>query len=87
MAIWNPFATMNPSAFGQQTFAGQIIGSGATVAGTRGTRTKRKRKSTRKTAARTRRASPAKRTRKRARLVKGSAAAKAYMAKIRRKRK
>ena len=84
MRIWNPFTLANPSL---GTAAGQIIGSGATMRGTRGSATKRKRKATRKTATRARKASPAKRSTKRARLVKGSAAAKAYMAKIRRRRK
>lgn len=81
----NPFWYGNPSAIGQQTRAGQIIVAGAPGNGV----TRRKRKSSRKTAARTRRASPAKRRApaRRARMVKGSAAAKAYMAKIRRKRK
>lgn len=84
MAGWNPFWAGNPSAIGQQTRAGQIItmnGSGRAAA------PRRRRKASRKTAARTSRASPAKRKSKRARLVKGSAAAKAYMAKIRRKRR
>jgi uncharacterized protein (UPF0210 family) len=90
LKMWNPFAAMNPSGVGQQTLVGQVIASGRTVVGaTRGTR--RRRKASRKTAARKRAASPAKRATRRgskpARLVKGSAAAKAYMAKIRRKRK
>lgn len=84
---FNPFWVGNPAAIGQQTVAGQII----TANGGRmtGARSGRKRKASRKRAARTRASSPAKRktSRKRARLVKGSAAAKAYMAKIRRKRK
>jgi len=87
MAIWSPFTFGNPQAIGQQTAVGRFIGSGGTVRGTRGTATKRKRKASRKTAARTRRASPAKKRGRPARLVKGSAAAKAYMAKIRRKRR
>jgi hypothetical protein len=82
---WNPFAAMNPTGIGQQTLVGQVIGSGGSQ--TRGSPTRRKRKASRKTAARTRRASPAKRPAKRARMVKGSKAAKAYMAKIRRKRR
>lgn len=85
----NPFWSGNPASIGQQTRAAQIIVMGAPGNGMRSTR--RKRKASRKTAARTRRASPAKRATKRggrrARLVKGSAAAKAYMAKIRRKRR
>lgn len=87
MKTWNPFTAANPAALGQQTYAGQVIGTGGGLANTRGTATKRRRKSSKKTAVRARRASPAKRAGKRARLVKGSAAAKAYMAKIRRKRK
>lgn len=54
--------------------------------GTGGTRRRRKATSTRRGAARTRRATAA-RKRKPARLVKGSRAAKAYMAKVRRKRR
>lgn len=89
MAGWNPFMVGNPSALGQQTRAGQIITLTAPNGGGMRTGTRRKRKASRKTAARTRKASPAKRRapKRRARLVKGSAAAKAYMAKIRRKRK
>ena len=89
--MWSPFAAMNPSGIGQQTLVGQVIGSGQTVRGATGNGTRRRRKASRKTAARSRRASPAKRATTRrskpARLVKGSAAAKAYMAKIRRKRR
>jgi len=83
----NPFWFGNPTGIGQQTSAAQIITASAPGNGVRSAR--RKRKSSRTTAARSRRASPAKRSSKRgrARLVKGSAAAKAYMAKIRRKRK
>jgi hypothetical protein len=84
----NPFWFGNPAGVGQQTRAGQIIIASAPGNGMRGT--KRKRKASRKTAARRSRSNPAKRavSRKRpARLVKGSAAAKAYMAKIRRKRR
>jgi hypothetical protein len=81
---------MNPSGIGQQTLVGQVIGRGQTMRGNGGG-VRRKRKASRKTAARSRRASPAKRATTRrskpARLVKGSAAAKAYMAKIRRKRR
>jgi hypothetical protein len=81
---------MNPAGIGQQTLVGKVIGSGQTVSGMRGGPARRKRKASRKTASRKRRASPAKRATRRskpARLVKGSAAAKAYMAKIRRKRR
>jgi hypothetical protein len=80
---------MNPSGIGQQTLVGQIIGRGGTA--TRGTAVRRKRRAGKKTAARRAPSSPAKRATRRgskpARLVKGSAAAKAYMAKIRRKRR
>lgn len=74
---------ISPAAFGQQTTAAQWALS--KLSGSRGGRkTARRRK--RKTAA----AAPRKRRAKKragARLVKGSAAAKRYMAKIRRKRK
>jgi len=81
----NPFLMGNPAAFGAQTMASRIIiGSAAGNAFGRGPR-RRKRKST-KRAAVTRRAGP-KRKAGRARLVKGSAAAKRYMASIRRKRR
>jgi hypothetical protein len=82
---FNPFWAGNPASLGQQTRANQLITMGA--GGMSATRTRRKRKASRKTAARSRKASPAKRATRRARLVKGSAAAKAYMAKIRRKRR
>ena len=84
----NPFWFGNPQGIGQQTRAGQLIVASSAGNGMRSTR--RKRKASKKRAPRTRRASPAKRATKRgkrARLVKGSAAAKAYMAKIRRKRR
>lgn len=83
--IWNPFTAMNPSGFGQQTAAGRVLQSG--MGSTRAAPGRRKRKASKKRAVRARRASPAKRATRRARLVKGSAAAKAYMAKIRRKRR
>lgn len=82
----NPFLFGNPAALGQQTLAGRVIVASAAGNGMRAA-PKRRRKASRKTAARTRRASPAKRKSGRARLVKGSRAAKAYMAKIRRKRR
>lgn len=89
--MWSPFAAMNPSGIGQQTLVGKVIGSGQTVGSVRGGPARRKRKASRKTAARRSASSPAKRATRRgskpARLVKGSAAAKAYMAKIRRKRR
>lgn len=88
MRMWNPFMAGNPSAVGQQSLVGQVIGTGATARGGNGTPRRRK---SRKTAARRAASSPAKRAtargKKPARLVKGSAAAKAYMAKIRRKRR
>jgi len=82
----NPFLFGNPAAFGQQTLVGRVTQSQASgrTGGLRSAR-KRRAKSTAKTAPRARRASSAKRGR--ARLVKGSAAAKRYMAKIRRMRK
>lgn len=84
----NPFLFGNPAAFGQQTAANRIIIGSAAGTGMR-TGTRRKRKASRKTAARRPAKSAAKRRapKRRARLVKGSAAAKAYMAKIRRKRR
>lgn len=81
----NPFIFGNPASIGQQTAANKIITQYAQGNGmTRGPRRKRRkapRAAARKTA--TRRAKSA----RPARLVKGSAAAKAYMAKIRRKRR
>lgn len=85
MAIWSPFQAGNPASVGQQTYVGRVIQAGMTR--TSGGPARRRRKASKKTATRKRRASPAKRAGKRARLVKGSAAAKAYMAKIRRKRR
>jgi hypothetical protein len=82
----NPFLYGNPAAVGQQTMAGRVIVANAAGNGMRAA-PKRRRKATKKSAPRTRRASAAKRPAKRARMVKGSAAAKAYMAKIRRKRR
>lgn len=85
---FNPFWVGNPSGIGQQTTAGQIIVTSAP--GTRMRGTTRKRRASRKTAARRSVSNPAKRATSRgkaARLVKGSKAAKAYMAKIRRKRR
>ena len=87
--MWSPFTAGNPQGIGQQTLVGRVLGSGFSRSTRAGTRPKRKRKATRKTAARRAVRRPAKRAKRagRARLVKGSAAAKAYMAKIRRKRK
>jgi hypothetical protein len=89
---WNPFMVGNPAGLGQQTAAAQMITLGGGMRGMRGTATRRKRRASAKSAPRARRASPAKRAAPRrrrgaARLVKGSAAARAYMAKIRRKRR
>lgn len=83
----------NPQAVGQQTLVGRVVASGMTV-GRAANGAPRRRKASRKTAARRAASSPAKyasrkksaRAGRPARLVKGSAAAKAYMAKIRRKR-
>jgi hypothetical protein len=80
---------MNPSGIGQQTAVGQIIGTGASMRNGNGA--PRRRKASRKTAPRRAASSPAKRATRRgskpARLVKGSAAAKAYMSKIRKRRR
>jgi len=89
---WNPFVLGNPSSLGQQTAAAQMITLGAGGRAMRSTGTRRRRRASAKAAPRRRRASPAKRAAPRrrskpARLVKGSAAARAYMAKIRRKRR
>jgi hypothetical protein len=81
----NPFLFGNPAGFGQQTAAARLVTALSQGNGMRGTARRRKRKST-KRAASTRRAGP-KRKAGRARLVKGSAAAKRYMASIRRKRR
>jgi hypothetical protein len=85
----NPFLFGNPAAFGQQTAANKVIVASAAGNGMGRAPSRRKRKSSRKTAARRAPRSAAKRRapKRRARLVKGSAAAKAYMAKIRRKRR
>lgn len=73
------YANQTPAAKGNQTLRGVGITSGTRSAFTR----KRRKKSTK--ARSTKRAST--RRSKPARLVKGSAAAKAYMAKIRKRRK
>jgi len=90
MKMWNPFMAGNPSSIGQQSLVGQVIGTGGTARGN-GNGAPRRRKASRKTAVRARASSPAKRATSRgskpARLVKGSAAAKAYMAKIRKRRR
>jgi len=81
----NPFLFGNPAGVGQQTRAAQIIIGGA--AGNGMQRRKVRRKKPRAAARKTARATAKRSTRKTARLVKGSAAAKRYMASIRRKRK
>lgn len=79
------------AGFAQQTAATQRLFQAAGRVGGRKSSAKRRRKATAKRAApstRRRRGTGTVKARKgRARLVKGSAAAKAYMAKIRRKRK
>ena len=90
---FNPFIFGNPAAVGQQTAVGQMV-----IAG--GSRTATVRRRGKKKAIRRRSAKPAKRrvmraagrrtrgrSKRLARLVKGSAAAKRYMASIRRKRR
>ena len=79
----NPFWTGNPAAIGQQTLAGQIITAGAGNSAARRAPRRKSRGAKRATA----RSVARKPRAKKARLVKGSRAAKAYMAKIRRKRK
>lgn len=83
MANFNPFLYGNPASIGQQTAAGQAITLQRAGGSKGGKRSARKRKATRAAAAPRKRAKRAKPVR----LVKGSAAAKAHMAKIRRKRK
>jgi len=83
VAAFNPFMFGNPASVGQQTAVGQTIL--ARSAGARGGRKSAAKR--RKAKAAATRARPRKRAGKKARLVKGSPAAKAYMAKIRRKRK
>jgi len=86
-----PVIYVPPSGFvgnAHQTGATQLLF--AKAAGARGGRTtQRRRRKAKKTATRTvsRKRKTAKRAGKKARLVKGSAAAKRYMASIRRKRK
>lgn len=79
----NPFWMGNPASIGQQTLAGQMIVAGAG----NGSRTGRKRAKKRRASSVAPRTRKAKRKTARRKLVKGSAAAKAYMAKIRRKRR
>lgn len=86
---FNPFMFGNPSGVGQQTAVGQhIVMRGATAAARPRRKASRGKK---KAVARARRSSglrtAAKRSRRPARLVKGSAAARRYMASIRRKRR
>jgi len=81
----NPFWFGNPAGIGQMTRASQIIVTGAAGNGSR--RAPKRRKATRAASrVKARRVARAPRARK-ARLVKGSAAAKRYMASIRRKRR
>ena len=81
----NPFLFGNPASVGQQTRAAQIIIGGAAGNGMqrRKVRRKKPRAAARKAATRVARKPRA----RKARLVKGSAAAKRYMASIRRKRR
>lgn len=86
MAIYVP-----PNGFvgaGQQTMAAQLVGS--RPGATNGPRRRKRKSSAKRAPARRRMAKAsrkANRTKRPARLVKGSAAAKRYMASIRRKRK
>lgn len=80
-----PISTINPAAFGQQTPAAQWALSKASGArGGRKSARRRKRKTAAASSPRRRKRMSSKRP---ARLVKGSAAAKRYMAKIRKRRK
>ena len=81
----NPFLYGNPAAFGQQTAANRIIIGSASGNGMQ--RRAKRRKKPRATARKAARSTARRSTRKTARLVKGSAAAKRYMASIRRKRR
>ena len=92
MAGFNPFLFGNPTGVGQQTAVGQALVMRASGTATR--RRSKKKRSVRGIAPRKRkpmrsgRASRARGARRKpARLVKGSAAAKRYMASIRRKRR
>lgn len=81
---WNPFFAANPAAIGQSTLVTRVIGTGMSTGRARApSRKRRKARAASSTAKRATKRRPM----KRARLVKGSAAAKAYMAKIRRKRR
>jgi hypothetical protein len=83
----NPFLFGNPAALGQQTTAVKLLTMGAAGNGMRGSAPRRrKRKTAAKSRPAARRVARARRA-KPARLVKGSAAAKRYMASIRRKRR
>ena len=80
---------MNPAAFGQNTMAAQMM-LGKQRGKSTGSTKRRKRKSSASSAPRKRAAGGRKKKRagaRPARLVKGSAAAKRYMASIRKKRK
>jgi hypothetical protein len=74
----------NTIAWGQQTAAAQLMAAKA-MGSVGGRRSARKRRKTRSSSSPKRKRASSRRGR--ARLVKGSQAAKAYMAKIRRKRK
>jgi len=83
----NPFWFGNPTSIGQQTVVGQMLTAGVRSSRSTGPM-RRKRRGPKRAAARSVATRGVRRTRaKKARLVKGSAAAKAYMAKIRRKRR
>lgn len=82
----NPFLMGNPAALGQQTLAGKIIVATSAGNGT-ARRAPKRRKKPRAAARRVARATARRPRAKKARLVKGSAAAKRYMASIRRKRR
>jgi hypothetical protein len=76
----------NSTAWGQQTLAAQTLA--AKASGRRGgMRSARKRRKARASVSAPRKRRSKARTRSKARLVKGSAAAKRYMASIRRKRR
>ena len=82
----NPFIFGNPSSIGQQTAAARLITAYSPGNGTTRGPARRRRKAPRAAARKTAKRRSAK-ARRPARLVKGSAAARAYMAKIRRKRR
>jgi hypothetical protein len=83
----NPFLFGNPAAIGQQTAAARLITAYSAGNGTTRGPARRRRKAPRAAARKTAKRRSAKARGRPARLVKGSAAARAYMAKIRRKRR